>query len=166
MRRSSLLAICPPFRWNDKRDASNRAEAIWRPGHTVALSVYAGRRAQYALQLLVVPKPPSRDELAVHPTDLSLSRGEAPETLRQSGAPLAATNVKTAGSVCKRRDAVRLGRKEGLQPRANERPAVGCSEKLAARRIRGQPECNTEGSIQLRDLVGRESSNVVSKDGL
>jgi hypothetical protein len=50
---------------------------------------------------------------------------------RQSGAPLAATNVKTAGCVCKRRDAVRLGRKEGLQPRANERPAVGCSEKLA-----------------------------------
>jgi hypothetical protein len=49
---------------------------------------------------------------------------------RQSGAPLAATNVKTAGSVCKRRDAVRLARKEGLQPRANERPAVGCSEKL------------------------------------
>jgi hypothetical protein len=51
---------------------------------------------------------------------------------RQSGAPLAATNVKTAGSVCKRRDAVRLGRKKGLQPRANERPAVGCSEKLGA----------------------------------
>jgi len=50
---------------------------------------------------------------------------------RQSGAPLAATNVKTAGSVCKRRDAVRPGRKEGLQPRASERPAVGCSEKLA-----------------------------------
>ena len=50
---------------------------------------------------------------------------------RQSGAPLAATNVKTAGSVCQRRDAVRVGRKKGLQPRANERPAVGCSEKLA-----------------------------------
>ncbi len=49
---------------------------------------------------------------------------------RQSGAPLAATNVKTAGCVCERRDAVRLGRKTGLQPRANERPAVGCSEKL------------------------------------
>ena len=32
-------------------------------------------------------------------------------------------------------DAVRLGRKEGLQPRANERPAVGCSEKL------GGPYC-------------------------
>ncbi len=53
---------------------------------------------------------------------------------RQSGAPLAATNVTTAGSVCKRRDAVRLGRKEGLQPRASERPAVGCSEKLGAAR--------------------------------
>jgi hypothetical protein len=50
---------------------------------------------------------------------------------RQSGAPLAATNVETAGCVCKRRDAVHLGRKEGLQPRASERPAVGCSEKLA-----------------------------------
>jgi hypothetical protein len=50
---------------------------------------------------------------------------------RQSGAPLAATNVKTAGSVCKRRDAAHLGRQKGLQPLANERPAVGCSEKLA-----------------------------------
>jgi hypothetical protein len=49
---------------------------------------------------------------------------------RQSGAPLAATNVEPAGSACKWRDAVRLGRKEGLQPRASERPAVGCSEKL------------------------------------
>ena len=65
-------------------------------------------------------------------TDLSLSRREAPVPERQSGAPLAATNVKTAGSVCKRPDAVRLGRKEGLQPRASERPAVGCSEKLAS----------------------------------
>ena len=53
-----------------------------------------------------------------------------PVCQRQSGAPLAATNVKMAGSVYKRRDAVRLGRKKGLQPRANERPAVGCSEKL------------------------------------
>ena len=67
---------------------------------------------------------------SVRPTDLSLSCGEAPVPQRQSGAPLAATNVKTAGGVCKRRDAVHLGRKEGLQPRANERPAVGCSEKL------------------------------------
>ncbi len=69
--------------------------------------------------------------LFVRLTDLSLSRGEAPVCQRQSGAPLAATIVKTAGSVCKRRDAVHLARKEGLQPRANERPAVGCSEKLA-----------------------------------
>jgi hypothetical protein len=57
---------------------------------------------------------------------------------RQSGAPLAATNVKTAGRVCKRGDAVRLGRKKGLQPRASERPAVGCSEKLA-----GEPRGHT-----------------------
>ncbi len=53
---------------------------------------------------------------------------------RQSGAPLAATNVRTAGGVCKRRDAERLGGKEGLQARATERPAVGCSEKLGAAR--------------------------------
>jgi hypothetical protein len=46
---------------------------------------------------------------------------------RQSGRPLAATNVQTAGSVCKRHDAVHLGRKKGLQPRANKRPAVACS---------------------------------------
>ena len=49
---------------------------------------------------------------------------------RQSGRPLAATNVQTAGSVCKRDDAVRLVRKEGLQPRASERPAVACSAEL------------------------------------
>ena len=63
-------------------------------------------------------------------TDLSLSCGKVPEHQRQSGALLAESNVKTAGSVCKRRDAVRLGRQKGLQPRANERPAVRCSEKL------------------------------------
>jgi len=51
---------------------------------------------------------------------------------RQSGGPLAATNVKKAGCVCKRHDAVHLGRKEGLQPRASERPAVSCSQKLAS----------------------------------
>ena len=50
---------------------------------------------------------------------------------RPSGRPLAATNVETAGSVCKRHDAVYLGRKEGLQPRASERPAVACSAELA-----------------------------------
>jgi hypothetical protein len=59
---------------------------------------------------------------------------------RQSGAPLAATNVTTAGSVCKRRDAGRLGRKKGLQPRANERPAVGCSEKLGGASARAVPK--------------------------
>jgi len=63
---------------------------------------------------------------------LSLSCGEAPDAERQSGAPLAATNVKTAGSACKRRDGVRLERTEGRQPRANERPAVGCCEKLGS----------------------------------
>jgi hypothetical protein len=40
-----------------------------------------------------------------------------------SGTTLAATNDLSAGSVCKRRDAVRLGTKKGLQPRADERPA-------------------------------------------
>ncbi len=50
--------------------------------------------------------------------------------MRQSGATLAATNDLSAGSVCKRRDAVTLGRKKGLQPRANERPADSFSFKL------------------------------------
>ncbi len=65
---------------------------------------------------------------------------------RQSGAPLAATNVKTAGCACKRRDALRLGRKEGLQPRANERPAVGCSEKLGGvpRRAARSDRCSIQ----------------------
>ncbi len=49
-----------------------------------------------------------------------LRRGPGAE--RQSGAPLAATNVKTAGSVCKRRDAVRLGRKRGFSPEPTNGP--------------------------------------------
>ncbi len=63
-------------------------------------------------------------------TALKLSCGEAPGEDGQSGATLAATNDVSAGSVCKRRDAVTLGRKEGLQPRANERPAGSFSFKL------------------------------------
>jgi len=51
---------------------------------------------------------------------------------RQSGRPLAATNVQTAGGICKRHDAVHLGRKKGLQPRASERPAVACSGLLGS----------------------------------
>ncbi len=49
---------------------------------------------------------------------------------RLSGTTLAATNDLSAGSVCKRRDAVTLGRKKGLQPRANEPPADSFSFKL------------------------------------
>ena len=49
-----------------------------------------------------------------------------------NGAPLAATNEMSAGAICKRRDVVTLGRKKGLQPRANERPAVGCCDELGA----------------------------------
>ncbi len=51
--------------------------------------------------------------------------------MRQRGATLAVTNDLSAGSVCKRRDAVTLARKKGLQPRANERPAGSFSFKLA-----------------------------------
>ena len=64
---------------------------------------------------------------------------------RLSGRPLAATNVKTPGSVCKRRDAVHLGRKKGLQPRASERPAVACSAELG-----GQPRETTELLLNLK----------------
>ncbi len=63
-------------------------------------------------------------------TALKLSCGAALHADRQSGATLAATNDLSAGSVCKRRDAVTLGRKEGLQPRANKRPADSFSFKL------------------------------------
>ena len=65
------------------------------------------------------------------PNVFALRRGEAPWAGGPSGRPLAATNVKTAGSVCKRHDAVHLGREKGLQPRASERPAVACSAELA-----------------------------------
>jgi len=58
---------------------------------------------------------------------LTTQARRGPVGVRQSGRPLAATNVQTAGSVCKRHDAVHLGRKKGLQPRASERPAVACS---------------------------------------
>ena len=54
--------------------------------------------------------------------------------MRQSGAALAATNYLSAGSACKRRDAVALGTNKGLQPRANERPADSFSFKLGRRR--------------------------------
>ncbi len=74
-----------------------------------------------------------------------LRRG--PGRQRQSGAPFAATNVKTAGTVCKRRDAVPLARKEGLQPRAGERPAVGCSEKL------GRDPANARSSRRARSTL-------------
>ncbi len=62
-------------------------------------------------------------------SEAKLRRG--PVCGRASGATLAATNDLSAGSVCKRRDAVTLGRKKGLQPRANERPAGSFSFKLA-----------------------------------
>ena len=42
----------------------------------------------------------------------------------KSGTPVAATNDQSAGAICKRRDAVHLGRKEGLQPR--ERQTARC----------------------------------------
>ncbi len=54
--------------------------------------------------------------------------------MRQSGTTLAATNDLSAGSVCKQRDAVTLGRKKGLQPRAYERPADSFSFKLGRHR--------------------------------
>ena len=66
----------------------------------------------------------------VRPTALSLSCGEAPCACGTNGAPLAATNEMPAGAICKRRDVVTLGRKKGLQPRANERPAVSCCDEL------------------------------------
>ena len=71
-------------------------------------------------------RPYLRTVVRVGLTDLSLSRGEAPKHQRQSGGPLAATNVKTAGSVRKRRDAVRLGRKKG---------ASAPSQRTARRRL-------------------------------
>ncbi len=61
-------------------------------------------------------------------SEAKLRRG--PVCGRQRGATLAATNDLSAGSVCKRRDAVTLGRKKGLQPRASERPAGSFSFKL------------------------------------
>ncbi len=64
-------------------------------------------------------------------SEAKLRRG--PACKRQSGATLAATNELSAGSVCKWRDAVTLGRKKGLQPRAYERPADSFSFKLGGR---------------------------------
>ena len=47
-----------------------------------------------------------------------------------SGTPLAATNEKSAGAICKRRVAVRLGRQEALQRRERCGPAVHCCQQL------------------------------------
>ena len=64
-------------------------------------------------------------------TDLTLSRPRAFTRQRQSGATPAATNERGrwerfAGGVTPRK----IGVREGLQPRASERRAVGCSVKL------------------------------------
>ena len=71
-------------------------------------------------------------------TDPSLSCGEAPRASGPSVAPLAATNEQSAGGVCKRRDAVRLARKEGLQPRAR-RTARRQLQREVGQRIWGSP---------------------------
>ena len=46
-------------------------------------------------------------------TDLTLTCETHPGAPRLSGAPLAATNGAPAGAICKRRDAVMLGRARG-----------------------------------------------------
>lgn len=69
------------------------------------------------------PPPPRRDGgssvvLCVCPTTLSLSCGETPRTGGLAARRLPPLTRSSAGSACKRRDAVRLARKEGLQARA------------------------------------------------
>jgi len=44
--------------------------------------------------------------------------------------PVAATNDHSAEEICKRHDAVRLGRKKGLQPRSGKRAADSCWQQL------------------------------------
>jgi hypothetical protein len=38
--------------------------------------------------------------------------------------------MPSAGAICSRRDAVKLAKNEGLQPRASEQPLVGCYAEL------------------------------------
>ncbi len=85
-------------------------------------------------------------------SEAKLRRG--PVGGRLSGTALAATNDLSAGSVCKRRDAVTLGRKKGLQPRANKRPADSFSFKLAGalRYVTDSPTVSTWAS------AGRQNS--------
>jgi hypothetical protein len=73
----------------------------------------SGRTIPSTLSLDVSSRPANGSEA-------KLRRG--PACVRQRGATLAATNDLSAGSVCKRRDAVTLGRKKGLQPRAKNGP--------------------------------------------
>ncbi len=80
--------------------------------------------ASFDRTLLLEVAPPNGSEAKLR---------HGPGCGRASGATLAATNDLSAGSVCKRRDAVTLGRKKGLQPRANERPADSFSFKLGRR---------------------------------
>jgi hypothetical protein len=54
------------------------------------------------------------------PNVLSLSCGTPSGAPLLSGAPLAATHEFSAGAICKRRDAVRLALREGLQPRVGD----------------------------------------------
>jgi len=57
-----------------------------------------------------------RPEDFCRPNVFSVSGGEAPSACGRSGRPLAATNEKSAGAICKRHDAVGLGTIEAARP--------------------------------------------------
>ena len=76
-----------------------------------------------------------------------LRRG--PVCHRRRDAAFAATNEISAGSVCKRRDAMSLGRLPSrLGRRANERPAVNCCEELGRARFSGRRRCRRQSRWQ------------------
>ena len=60
-----------------------------------------------------------------------ISCGEAPGACGDSGTTLAATNDKSAGAICKRRDAVHLARNRGGSAAGRgKRPAIGFLQQL------------------------------------
>jgi hypothetical protein len=68
--------------------------------------------------------------IAVWLTYHAFSRERPPRAEAEAARRLPRPTVPPEGAICSRRDAVRPAKNEGLQPRASERPLVGCYAEL------------------------------------
>lgn len=84
-----------------------------------------------------------RNESLGRPTYHAFSRERPSRAEAEAARRLPRLMMASAGAICSRRDAVKLARNEGLQPRASERPLVGCYAELG----------RTFGSLTARALL-------------